>query len=127
MHFGWTSPSLPHLTSGTYKFLITNDEASWVAATLLAGTIVGALIAGKLTDILGRKKVILITSFPLLFGWLIIGFAENAAMLYIARFVSGLSSGLSFSTVPMYLGEIAEPGIRGRYYSQFESNSQCIY
>lgn len=82
---------------------------------ILVGTVVGALIAGKLTDIIGRKKVILMTSLPLFFGWLMIGFAENAAMIYVARFVSGLSSGLSFSTVPMYLGEIADPGIRGRF------------
>lgn len=115
MHFGWTSPSLPHLTGGTYKFQITHDEASWIAVMLLPGTVLGALIAGKLTDVLGRKKVILMTSIPLLFGWMMIGFAENAAMLYVARFVSGMSSGLSFSTVPMYLGEIAEPGIRGKY------------
>lgn len=115
MHFGWTSPSLPHLIGGTYKFQITNDEASWIAVILLAGTVLGALIAGKLTDILGRKKVILMTTVPLLVGWLMIGSAESATSLYVARFISGMSSGLSFSTVPMYLGEIAEPKIRGKF------------
>lgn len=114
MHFGWTSPSLPHLTGGTYKFRITDDEASWIAVMLLAGTVAGALIAGKLTDVLGRKKVILMTAIPLFIGWIMIGLAESPVMLYVARFISGVSSGLSFSTIPMYLGEIAEPRIRGK-------------
>nr|QKV49891.1 trehalose transporter 1b [Colaphellus bowringi] len=113
MHFGWSSPSLPALTKGTYRFQITGHEASWLAVALLPGTILGAVLAGKLTGILGRRKVILLTSIPLLAGWIMIGLANNVTVLYVARFVAGISSGLSFSTVPMYLGEIAEPQIRG--------------
>ncbi|CAH1111668.1 unnamed protein product [Psylliodes chrysocephalus] len=113
MHFGWTSPSLPALTDGSYKFRITNSEASWLAVILLAGTVLGAVIAGRLTDILGRKKIILITSVPLWIGWITIGLAKSSTALFVARFVAGISSGLSFSTVPMYLAEIAEPKIRG--------------
>nr|XP_023020585.1 facilitated trehalose transporter Tret1-like [Leptinotarsa decemlineata] len=113
MHFGWSSPSIPALTKGTYKFQISSNDASWLAVTLLPGTILGAVIAGTLTGVLGRRKVILFTSVPLLTGWIMIGLARNVATLYVARFVAGISSGLSFSTVPMYLGEIAEPQIRG--------------
>ncbi|CAH1155582.1 unnamed protein product [Phaedon cochleariae] len=113
MHFGWTSPSLPILTKGLYKFRISGHEASWLAVILLAGTVLGAIIAAKLTDVLGRRKVILLTALPLLLGWIMIGLAKSVTVLFIARFIAGVSSGLSFSTVPMYLGEIAEPQIRG--------------
>ncbi|KAG5875057.1 hypothetical protein JTB14_026188 [Gonioctena quinquepunctata] len=113
MHFGWSSPSVPALTKGTYKFQISDHEGSWVTVAILPGTILGAALAGKLTNVLGRRKVILLTTVPLLAGWIMIGFAEAVEVLYVARFVAGISSGLSFSTIPMYLGEIAEPQIRG--------------
>ncbi|KAJ8954036.1 hypothetical protein NQ318_004337 [Aromia moschata] len=115
MHFGWTSPSLPLLTSGAYKFRITSDEASWLAVILLAGTIVGALFTGCLADVLGRKKIILLTSVPLFAGWVLIGLADSVEELYAARFIAGLSSGISISMIPMYLGEIAEPEVRAAY------------
>ncbi|XP_056643535.1 facilitated trehalose transporter Tret1-2 homolog [Diorhabda sublineata] len=113
MHFGWTSQSLPSLTDGTYKLQISKDEASWLAVILLAGTVMGAVIAGKLTDIVGRRKIILITSIPLIIGWIMIGAGNSNVELFVGRFIAGIANGLSFSTVPMYLAEIAEPEIRG--------------
>nr|CAI5852445.1 unnamed protein product [Callosobruchus analis] len=113
MHFGWSSPSLPILTSGQYFFTISPDEASWLAVLLLAGTVVGAFLAGSSANILGRKKMVLLTAVPLLAGWLMIALATNVRVLYAARFIAGLSNGLCFSTVPMYLGEVSEPDIRG--------------
>ncbi|KAJ8924978.1 hypothetical protein NQ315_001143, partial [Exocentrus adspersus] len=113
MHFGWTSPSLPILIRGGYKFRITAEEASWLAVILLAGTIFGAVFTGCLADVLGRKKLILFTALPLFAAWLAIALAESVEVLYAARFTAGLSSGISISAVPMYLGEIAEPDVRG--------------
>ncbi|CAH1968369.1 unnamed protein product [Acanthoscelides obtectus] len=113
MHFGWTSPSLPQLTSGQYSFTINQDEASWLAVILLAGTVVGAFFAGTSANLLGRKKIVLLTAVPLLIGWYMIALATNVKVLYAARFIAGMSSGLCFSTVPMYLGEVSEPDIRG--------------
>nr|XP_023029301.1 facilitated trehalose transporter Tret1-like [Leptinotarsa decemlineata] len=113
MHFGWSSPSIPLLTNGSYKIHIDGDEASWLAVTLLPGTIVGAIIAGKCAGLFGRKKVILMTSLPLLLGWILIAVANEVAVLHVARFIAGISIGLSFTVIPMYLGEIAEPQIRG--------------
>ncbi|VEN44660.1 unnamed protein product [Callosobruchus maculatus] len=113
MHFGWTSPSLPVLISGQYFFTISQDEASWLAVILLAGTVVGAFFAGSFANILGRKKMVLLTAVPLLIAWLMIALASNVKVLFAARFIAGMSSGLCFSTIPMYLGEVSEPDIRG--------------
>nr|CAI5852447.1 unnamed protein product [Callosobruchus analis] len=57
--------------------------------------------------------MVLLTAVPLLAGWLMIALATNVRVLYAARFIAGLSNGLCFSTVPMYLGEVSEPDIRG--------------
>lgn len=114
MHFGWTSPSLPILIGGGYKFQITTEEASWLAVILLAGTVFGAIFTGCLADILGRKMIILFTALPLFVSWVLIAMANRLVELYVARFIAGLASGISISTVPMYLGEIAEPEVRGK-------------
>lgn len=92
---------------------MTNEEGSWVAVMPLVSAIIGALLAGVTLDLMGRKKAILVTSFPYFSAWIMIAFTDNLYVLYIARFITGLADGLTFTAVPMYLGEIAEPKIRG--------------
>nr|CAI5862166.1 unnamed protein product [Callosobruchus analis]CAI5863637.1 unnamed protein product [Callosobruchus analis] len=57
--------------------------------------------------------MVLLTVVPLLIGWLMIATANNLLILQAARFVAGLSCGMCFSTIPMYLAEVSEPDIRG--------------
>lgn len=113
MHYGWTSPTLPVLKNGTYKIKINSTEASWLVIMPLIGAIFGAITTGFIIDHLGRKRLILFSSLPFLASWLMIAFAENSIILFVARFIAGIFDGLSFTAVPMYLGEIAEPEIRG--------------
>lgn len=42
-----------------------------------------------------------------------VAFAKTVLVLYIARFLSGISYGTVYSSTPMYLGEIASDSIRG--------------
>ncbi|KAL1517467.1 hypothetical protein ABEB36_001230 [Hypothenemus hampei] len=113
MHFGWPSPALPVLTNGTYFIHVSSEEASWLAVTIFPGIACGALISNFLADRFGRKKIILATGVPLFVSWLILALARNDILLFLARFLGGVGGGLSFASVPMYLGEIAEPSIRG--------------
>jgi len=113
MHYGWTSPSLPILLSGNYTFTITSDESSWLVVTPLLGAILGALFTGMIVDIFGRKKLIIFSAAPFMLSWLFIAWATSSTLMFIARFIAGMTDGLSFTAVPMYLGEIADPKIRG--------------
>lgn len=113
MHYGWTSPSLPILLSGNYTFTITSDESSWLVVTPLLGAIFGALFTGMIVDIFGRKKLIIFSAAPFMLSWLFIAWATSSTLMFIARFIAGMTDGLSFTAVPMYLGEIADPKIRG--------------
>lgn len=113
MHYGWTSPSLPILISGNYSIQITSEQASWLPVTPLFGAILGSFITGLIVDYFGRKQIILFSAFPFLLSWLIIGWANSYIYLHVARFIDGVLDGMSFTAVPMYLGEIAEPKIRG--------------
>lgn len=53
------------------------------------------------------------SSVPLIIGWILIGVAENVALIYVSRVLSGLAYGMAYSVLPMYLGEIASDRIRG--------------
>ena len=51
--------------------------------------------------------------FPYLVSWILISFATSLRTLCIARIFAGLSDGVVFTVIPMYLAEISEPKIRG--------------
>ncbi|CAH0553580.1 unnamed protein product [Brassicogethes aeneus] len=112
MNYGWPSPSLPILLSGNHTFRITSYEGSWIAVMPSIGKVFGIIFAGLIVDYIGRKKLLLYTSIPFFVSWLMVGFTRTSSLMFIGRFIAGLSDG-SFSVIPMYLAEISEPKIRG--------------
>lgn len=113
MHSGWPSPSIHQLLSENSTIPITNEEGSWLAVMPLIGAIVGSLFAATTIDIMGRKKTILLTAFPFFTAWIMVAYARSVLVLSIARIIAGAADGVTFTAVPMYLGEIAGPNIRG--------------
>lgn len=114
MNLGWTSPMVPYLKSST-SFLpgLTETEESWVTSLMALGAILGAVPTGKLADSIGRKYSIAITATPFLICWLTLIFTSDLNYIYFARFVGGIGAGAACVIVPVYIGEIAEPAIRG--------------
>lgn len=53
-------------------------------------------------------------AIPISIAWLLIATADHVAYIYAARFLSGFTFGLCLCVMPMYLGEISSPSIRGR-------------
>ncbi|KAJ8930204.1 hypothetical protein NQ314_017019 [Rhamnusium bicolor] len=113
MHYGWPSPSLLELQGNSSSIEVSNDEGSWMAVMPLLGALLGALIVGVTVDILGRKNTIILTTFPFFAGWIMVAYAKSVVIFYIARFIAGVADGWAFTAVPMYIGEIADPKIRG--------------
>ncbi|RWS24496.1 proton myo-inositol cotransporter-like isoform X1, partial [Leptotrombidium deliense] len=73
-----------------------------------------SLLAGYLSDKIGRKKVILISSFILIIGSIVLGFASTKYHLLLGRMIVGAGIGLASMIVPIYNAEIAPQAIRGR-------------
>ena len=84
-----------------------------VVAILLAGAAVGALVAGRVADQLGRRRTIFITSVVFVIGLLMSSFAPTLWVFWVSRFVIGLGVGSTSFVVPLYIGEIAPPSRRG--------------
>lgn len=88
---------------------------SWVAASfLIAGTSI-QLINGRLSDIFGRKQLLIAALGLLGAGNLVTGFAQNAAMLFAFRAVSGFGGGMINALVMITASDITTLRQRGKY------------
>lgn len=114
----WPSPSIPKLLSidpaiNPLENPIRHSEAGWVASILLLGIALGPWTTGFLSDKIGRKHTLILFVIPVMIGFIIKAFANTIMLLYVARFLCGLSGGAVFSLVPIYIGEIAQDSNRG--------------
>jgi SP family facilitated glucose transporter-like MFS transporter 3 len=92
-----------------------HTELEWAICVSIfsIGGPIGSLTAGKLSNSLGRKKALLIDSFLFIIAGALMAFAYNIYMLIAGRFLVGFASGTVSVVVPLYLGELAPPNLRG--------------
>lgn len=64
-------------------------------------------------DRFGRKKTLLLTEIPLIFGWLLISFATDVYMIYAGRLLMGFGSGMVGAPARVYTSEVTQPHLRG--------------
>ncbi|WP_194777905.1 sugar porter family MFS transporter [Pararhodonellum marinum] len=102
------------------KFGLSPAMVGWAASSAIWGCVVGAMVAGYLSDRFGRKKILLLTA--ILFAVSAIGSAlPNSLTLFVmARFVGGLGVGAASMLSPLYISEIAPARIRGTLVSLYQ-------
>jgi SP family facilitated glucose transporter-like MFS transporter 3 len=86
---------------------------STVVAALPIGAIFGTIIGGPLCDYCGRRSSLIVDALGFLSGGILQVVAPNLEFLMIARFTVGIMSGIATVLVPIYLGELAPPHLRG--------------
>ena len=84
-----------------------------ITSSLLLGAAAGALTAGRLSDSLGRRKLILLTAGVFIVGIVGSTLAPTAPVLVAFRVIIGLGVGSASVVVPLYIGEIVPPAVRG--------------
>ncbi|XP_057669220.1 facilitated trehalose transporter Tret1-like [Diorhabda carinulata] len=118
---GWTSNITVALKLGYLNDIdMTDDEISWTGSTMNLGAVFSCLPVGFLVDKIGRKPTLLWSVIPFLLGWLIILLGTNMTIIYIGRFLIGLSCGSYSVAVPLYISEIAHSSIRGALGTFFQ-------
>lgn len=98
---------------------LTASQGSWFSSLLAVGALLGGPIGGWSIDKYGRKGTILLCAIFFEFGWLLIILAQNHAMLYAGRIVTGLACGMISLAVPVYVAEIVPARLRGSLGSIF--------
>src|ERR1700761_3505435 len=107
------------VVSGALLFLKKDfGGLSWfqqelVTSLLLVGAVLGALTAGRIADQIGRRLTVLITAAVFVVGVLLASFTPTFPVLLIARIIIGLAVGSASMVVPLYIGEIVPPRVRG--------------
>jgi MFS family permease len=92
-------PAIPDLIKG---FHISYSMSSWILTAYLITAAVMTPIAGKLSDIYGKKKVLLIIMIVYAVGVSVAGFATNIYFMLVARTIQGIgmsSFPIAFSIV----------------------------
>ncbi|KAM5346123.1 hypothetical protein ACJ41O_009128 [Fusarium nematophilum] len=99
---------------------ITTDEESAIVSILSAGTFFGALLSSLLSDQLGRRWGLIISTWVFNLG-VALQTAATAIPIFLAgRFFAGLGVGLLSAMVPLYQSETAPKWIRGAIVGAYQ-------
>ena len=102
------------------QFGLSTGGEGWYVGCALIGSIIGVLVAGMLSDFLGRKKTMIISA--LLFSISAIGCALCAdfSQLVIFRIIGGLGIGIVSIVSPIYISEVSPAEVRGTMVSLYQ-------
>lgn len=89
----------------------------WAMSSALIGCLVGALSAGKLSDRLGRKPILVLAAGLFICTAIGTGAANSFTLFNVFRLIGGFAIGIASSLSPMYIAEIAPAHLRGRFVS----------
>ncbi len=89
----------------------------WAMSSALIGCLIGALSAGKLSDRLGRKPILILSAGLFICTAIGTGAADSFEAFNVFRLIGGFAIGIASSLSPMYIAEIAPAHLRGRFVS----------
>jgi EmrB/QacA subfamily drug resistance transporter len=92
---------------------------AWITTAYLVASTVFVPIFGKLSDIFGRKPILLVGMFVFLLGSLLCGLAISATTLVIFRAIQGAGSAALFTTAFAVIADLYPPSERAKYTGLF--------
>ena len=109
------STALPRIASDLHGI----SKISWVATAYLLTSAVVTPLYGKISDQLGRKKVLQFAIVLFLIGSVLSGLSQTMNQLVLFRGVQGLGGGGLMSLAFATIGDIVPPRERGKYQGYF--------
>lgn len=108
--------------SGVNKFIeiefdLSKLELGWAVASLTLSATIAMMLAGPLSDKIGRRKVLSYAAVLYAISAIGSALAPSFLFLVIARMIGGFGVGASLIIAPMYIAEIAPAEMRGRMVS----------
>jgi MFS family permease len=95
------------------EFNLTDGQIGWVVSAPSWAAMIAMIFSGRLSDRLGRKKILLLVAFLYAVSALFSAYAITYEMLYLARMIGGLAFGAALILAPMYIAEISTAENRG--------------
>ncbi len=109
---GVINGALPYM-SRPDQLNLTPVLEGMVGSAICLGCAVGALVGGRIADMIGRKRTLLYLAVLFFLTTLGCALSLNAVMMIAFRFLLGIAVGGASVTVPAYLAEIATGNLRG--------------
>ena len=98
----------------TRHFALSDISLGWAFSSLLFGCVLGSFAAGRLTDRLGRKRMLVWVAVLFALTSVATAAAPSFTLFICARFLGGIAVGAVSLLSPMYVSEVSPPSIRGR-------------
>jgi SP family sugar:H+ symporter-like MFS transporter len=113
--FGYDSGAVNGTQQGLRTaFNLGDSGLGFTVGSLLIGCFIGAFLAGRLADHLGRRNVMMLAALLFLVGALVQGSAGVHPLFVAARICGGMAVGAASVLSPAYISEVAPASIRGR-------------
>jgi len=116
--FGFDSGVINGTVDGLRAAFNSDDVGTgFNVASMLLGCAVGAFVAGRLADILGRKRTLLIAAALFIISAWGSGIATSSPEFVLFRVIGGLAVGAASVLAPVYISEVTPAHLRGRLSS----------
>jgi MFS family permease len=104
----------------TDLYALNEWQQGWYVGCALVGSIAGVLGAGVLSDYLGRKPTMIISSVLFTLSAVGCALAPDFLNLVVWRIVGGIGIGIVSVVSPLYISEIAPAAYRGRLVTLYQ-------
>jgi SP family xylose:H+ symportor-like MFS transporter len=98
-------------------FTLDAKWEGWATGCALLGCAIGVAFAGVISDLLGRKKVLILAAILFFVSAVGTALPRTITAFIIFRIIGGLGVGAASMSSPMYIAEITPARIRGRMVS----------
>ncbi|XP_042490961.1 probable polyol transporter 6 [Macadamia integrifolia] len=104
--------------SGANIFIKEDLKLNDTQIEILAGilnlcALIGSALAGKTSDVIGRRYTIVVASLIFMVGAILMGYSPNFAVLMTGRCTAGIGVGFALMIAPVYSTEISSSAHRG--------------
>lgn len=96
------------------EFDLNEIQSGWVVSSPSFAAMFAMLFSGRLSDILGRKKLLIFVALFYAISAVFSAYSSSYEMIYIARMIGGLAFGAALVLAPIYIAEIATAKNRGK-------------
>ena len=105
--------------SGVLRQQLSLDRTSLnlLLGSAFVGQFLGALVMGRVTDRIGRRKAFMINLAVYSVFSLAGAFSPNATFLVLTRFLAGIGIGAEYALADSYLSDLLPRNARGRFIS----------
>ena len=93
---------------------LTEQQIGQAATAYLGGAIVGALVFGRLTDLVGRKRLFLVTLSVYLGATLLTALSTGFVSFAVFRAITGAGIGGEYAAINSAIDELLPARVRGR-------------